>query len=154
MNNFKNYLKAVYYIETKNNLLEVAKNLVELETTGKWSGKNKKPTRLFTKCKGEVLDVKEQEKGKGYVSILYPLINFNMEKSAFSSVWLSMIGGATHALMEYEKTRKLPKTIYRERINLTIDENILKKFKEYCRGKNINMSKLIESHIKEELSIK
>jgi len=62
--------------------------------------------------------------------------------------------GVFDALMEYEKTRKLPKTIYRERINLTIDENILKKFKEYCRGKNINMSKLIESHIKEELSIK
>ena len=62
--------------------------------------------------------------------------------------------GVFDALMEYEKTRKLPKTIYRERINLTIDENILKKLKEYCRGKNINMSKLIESHIKEELSIK
>jgi hypothetical protein len=62
--------------------------------------------------------------------------------------------GVFDALMEYEKTRKLPKTIYRERINLTIDENILKKFKEYCRGKNINMSKLIESHIKEELKIK
>lgn len=62
--------------------------------------------------------------------------------------------GVFDALMEYEKTRKLPKTIYRERINLTIDENILKKFKEYCRQKNINMSKLIESHIKEELKIK
>lgn len=62
--------------------------------------------------------------------------------------------GVFDALMEYEKTRKLPKTVYRERINLTIDENILKKFKEYCREKSINMSKLIESHIKEELKIK
>ncbi len=105
MNSIKDCLKAIYYIETNKNLIEVAKSLVELETTGRWSERGRKPTKLFKKCKGEVLDVKEFGKGKGYVILLYPLINFNMEESAFSSIWLSMIGGATHALMEYEKSR-------------------------------------------------
>ena len=58
------------------------------------------------------------------------------------------------ALEEYDRTRKLPKLIYRERINLTIDEGILKKFKDYCRKNNYNMSRLIEKHIKEELGLK
>jgi len=31
--------------------------------------------------------------------------NFNMEDSAFSSLWLYMIGGATHALKSYNKSR-------------------------------------------------
>lgn len=97
-------LKAKYYIETKKNLREVAEFLVELETTGKWSG-SKEPTELYKLCKGEVSEVNELEKGKGFVSLNYPMINFNMEDSAFSSLWLYMIGGATHALIDYEKSR-------------------------------------------------
>ncbi len=58
------------------------------------------------------------------------------------------------ALEEYDRTRKLPRLTYRERINLTIDQDILKKFKEYCRRNNYNMSRLIEKHIKEELKLK
>ncbi|MBS3134225.1 hypothetical protein J4214_03260 [Candidatus Woesearchaeota archaeon] len=58
------------------------------------------------------------------------------------------------ALEEYDRTRKLPKLTYRERINVTIDQDILKKFKEYCIKNNYNMSRLIEKYIKEELNIK
>ena len=57
------------------------------------------------------------------------------------------------ALAEYDQTRKLPKTVYRERINLTIDSNLLKKFKEYARTQGLNMSRVIEKHIKEELKL-
>lgn len=57
------------------------------------------------------------------------------------------------ALLEYEKTGKLPRVNYRERINLTIDNNLLKKFKRYCKENNYNMSRLIEKHIKEELKL-
>ncbi|MCL4376873.1 MAG: RuBisCO large subunit C-terminal-like domain-containing protein [Actinobacteria bacterium] len=117
MHSIKDSLKAIYYIETNQNLKEVAEHLVELETTGKWSNQNLKPTKLFKKCIGEVLEVNEFEKGKGYVTLLFPLINFNMEESAFSSVWLSMIGGATHALITYEKSRlvdfELPEFAYK-----------------------------------------
>ena len=58
------------------------------------------------------------------------------------------------ALAEYDKTRKMPKTVYRERINLTIDGNLLKKFREYAQEKGLNMSRVIEKHIKEELGLK
>ena len=105
MHSLKDSLKAVYYIETKKNLNEVAEYLVELETTGRWGDKNSKPTELFLECRGEVAEVRELEKGKGYVSLFYPMKNFNMEESALSSIWLYMIGGATHAIIGYEKSR-------------------------------------------------
>ncbi|MBS3136912.1 hypothetical protein J4232_00635 [Candidatus Woesearchaeota archaeon] len=55
------------------------------------------------------------------------------------------------ALEEYDRTRKLRKVSYRERINFTIDSSLLSQFKNYCRDKNINMSRLIEKHMKEEI---
>lgn len=97
-------LVAKYYLETTKNLYDVAETLVEMETTGKWSFE-KKPTDLYNACKGMVLSVEEIEPGKGYVYLQYPMINFNMEESAFSSFWLYMIGGATHALLDYSKSR-------------------------------------------------
>lgn len=97
-------LRAKYYIETNKNLGEVAETLVELETTGKWSGEGR-PTVLFESCRGWVEAVDETGPGKGYVTLSYPMINFNMEDSAFSSLWLYMIGGATHALIDYQKSR-------------------------------------------------
>ncbi|MHB1485654.1 MAG: RuBisCO large subunit C-terminal-like domain-containing protein [Saccharofermentanales bacterium] len=104
MANLKDSLKAKYYLETDGDLKLVAETLVELETTSKWSGDGA-PTDLFKKCKGEVLEVEEIEKGKGFVTLLYPMINMNMELSAFSSLWLYLIGGATHALVYYQKSR-------------------------------------------------
>ncbi len=55
------------------------------------------------------------------------------------------------ALLEFERTKKLPKTSYRQRINLTIDSRLLKAFKRYCEERHLNMSRLIEGHMKEEL---
>lgn len=55
------------------------------------------------------------------------------------------------ALIKFERTKKLPKLVYRERINITIDENLLREFKRYCKENNYNMSRLIESYIKKEL---
>lgn len=58
------------------------------------------------------------------------------------------------ALLEFERTKKLPKLVYRKRINLTINAEILKKFKGYCQEKNYNMSRLIEKYVKDELKLK
>jgi len=55
------------------------------------------------------------------------------------------------ALLEFERTKKLPKTSYRQRINLTIDSRLLKAFKRYCEERHLNMSRLVEGHIQEEL---
>ena len=55
------------------------------------------------------------------------------------------------ALLEYERTKKLPRVNFRERVNLTIDHYLLMKFKKYCREQNLNMSRLIEKQIKKEL---
>jgi hypothetical protein len=58
------------------------------------------------------------------------------------------------ALMEFERTKKLPKLARKERANFTIDSRLLRKFKEYCKKNNKVMSKVIESYIKKELGMK
>jgi hypothetical protein len=55
------------------------------------------------------------------------------------------------ALMEFEKTKKLPKTSYRKRIDVTINENILKEVRSYCEKNGMNMSKIIEKCMIQEL---
>ena len=113
----KDSLKAVYYIETKKDLKEVAEFLVEIETTSSWKNDGSKPSKLFEGCRGEVLDVNEIEKKKGYITLLYPIKNFNMDESAFSSLWLAMVGGPTHALVDYDKSRlvdfEIPDYLYK-----------------------------------------
>lgn len=51
------------------------------------------------------------------------------------------------SLVEFERTKRIPKLYRRKRLNITIDENVLRSFKSYCESKNINMSKLIEKKI-------
>jgi uncharacterized protein (DUF4415 family) len=58
------------------------------------------------------------------------------------------------ALMEFERTKKLPKLTRKERINVTIDSSLLRKFREYCRKNNKVISRIIEEHIKKELGMK
>ncbi|MEJ7738633.1 MAG: RuBisCO large subunit C-terminal-like domain-containing protein [Chitinophagaceae bacterium] len=95
---------ATYYIETKGDLAQVARELVVLETTAPWVAATQ-PTDLYLQAVGEVLEVKPTGPGRGYISLLYPLINMDLEESAFPCLWLSMIGGPTFALASYEKSR-------------------------------------------------
>ncbi len=39
----------------------------------------------------------------------------------------------------------------RKQFTITIDENILKKYRKYCKEKGINMSKRIENYIKKDM---
>ena len=56
------------------------------------------------------------------------------------------------AIVEWEKTKELRKLTYRKRLDITINEELLKKFKKYCEEKGLVMSRVLEKHIKEELS--
>lgn len=55
------------------------------------------------------------------------------------------------SLLEFERTKKLPKLYRRKRLNITIDENILRDFKDYCEKKHINMSRLLEEKMAEAM---
>jgi ribulose-bisphosphate carboxylase large chain len=101
---------AKFYIETKLPLRKVAEGIAELETTGKWLGKEA-PTELYLDCKGEVAEVDEIAPGKGTITLVFPMANLNMESAAFASIWLLLIGGGTFALVDYEKSRLLDFTI-------------------------------------------
>ena len=95
---------ATYYIETEGDLAQVARDLVVLETTAKWSGPGES-TELYNRSVGDVLKVETIGPGKGYVTLLYPIWNMDVDASAFPCLWLSMIGGPTFALAAYEKSR-------------------------------------------------
>lgn len=100
----KKYFVATYYIEAKQDLRQVAETIAEIESTGKWLGTGE-PTRLYLECRAEVGEVREATPGKGEVDILFPVINLNLDEAAFPGLWLTMIGGGTHALLAYEKSR-------------------------------------------------
>ena len=55
------------------------------------------------------------------------------------------------SLLEFERAKKTPKLYRRKRLNITIDENILRDFKSYCARKGINMSRFLENKIVEEI---
>ena len=58
---------------------------------------------------------------------------------------------AFEALLEFERTGKLPKIGYKTRANFTIDAALLRKFREYCKKNGMKMSAVLEKYIKEEL---
>ena len=95
---------ATYYIESSLGLEKVADTLATIESTGKWSGPGD-PTPLFRQCQAQVGEIRTIEPGKGEIDIIFPLINLNLEEAAFADLWLTMVGGGTHALTAYEKSR-------------------------------------------------
>lgn len=55
------------------------------------------------------------------------------------------------ALEELDRTGKLRKVRYKERVNFTIDELILNEFRKYCEREGYKMSTIIEKLIEKEL---
>lgn len=55
------------------------------------------------------------------------------------------------ALMEYERTKKLPKMKYKKRANFTLDAKLLRNFRSHCKKQGYNMSARIEKFIEKEL---
>jgi len=54
-------------------------------------------------------------------------------------------------LEEFDRTGDLRKAKYKSRYNFTIDEELMNRFRSYCRKKNIKLSNKIEELIKKEL---
>jgi len=55
------------------------------------------------------------------------------------------------ALLEFEKTGRVPKFTYKRRYNFTLDPMLFNKFRVYCEKKGIKMSTRIEQHIREDV---
>lgn len=56
------------------------------------------------------------------------------------------------ALLEFERTGKLPKVFYKVRANFTIDAALLRKFRTHCRREGKKMSSVIERYIEQEMA--
>ena len=55
------------------------------------------------------------------------------------------------SLEEFDRTGKLRKASYKERVNFTVNERIMFRFRKYCKEKGFAMSKKVEFMIKKEL---
>ena len=55
------------------------------------------------------------------------------------------------ALLEFERTKRVPKFTYKKRVNFTIDSELFRKFQSYCEDKRIKMSTKVEELIREEI---
>lgn len=74
-----------------------------------------------------------------------------LQKSKFLQTALRIIEekpAVFKALEEFEKTGK---TITKTRLNFTIDRELAKEFREYCKKHNLNMSKQVESLMKKKV---
>ena len=97
---------SIYLSSTKHSLGELGRMLADIETTG---GAGDKASPMLRRCTGRVLDVHEERPGVGVVQLGLPLENLNWDNasSAFASMYLYMIGGASMAWMEYEQSKLL-----------------------------------------------
>lgn len=59
---------------------------------------------------------------------------------------------AFEALMEFERTGKLPKLTHKVRANFTIDSSLLQNFRIYCKKHGKKMSAVLENYMEEELN--
>jgi len=55
------------------------------------------------------------------------------------------------ALIEFERTGRVPKFTYKKRYNFTLDPELFNKFRVFCEKKGIKMSTRIEYHIREDI---
>jgi len=53
---------------------------------------------------------------------------------------------------ELERTGKVPKFTKKERIDITIDSEILRKFRTYCEKNKLKMSNVIEKLIEKQVN--
>ncbi len=57
-------------------------------------------------------------------------------------------------LEELDRTGQMRKANYKERVNFTLDEQLMMEFRAYCKENNINMSGVIEDLIRDFLKEK
>lgn len=56
------------------------------------------------------------------------------------------------SLEELDRTGKLKKIKYKQRVDFTIDEDLMQKFRSYCKRNNIKLSNKVEDLIRDFLT--
>jgi hypothetical protein len=73
-----------------------------------------------------------------------------MQSDKITEKVLALYPEVFEALEEYDKTHRLKKINYKERANFTVDSDILRRFRKYCKKNSYSMSAKIESFMSEE----
>ncbi len=57
------------------------------------------------------------------------------------------------ALAEFDRTGQLRKVRVKERVNFTIDAELMRKLRSYCQKHGVKMSNVLEKMLKKELEL-
>lgn len=57
------------------------------------------------------------------------------------------------ALAEFDRTGQLRKITAKERVNFTLDAELMRRFRSYCRQHSLKMSNVLEKMLKKELRL-
>ena len=57
------------------------------------------------------------------------------------------------ALAEFDRTGQLRKVTAKERVNFTLDAELMRRFRSYCRQHGVKMSNVLEKTLKKELKV-
>ncbi len=55
------------------------------------------------------------------------------------------------ALLEFERTKRLPRVAYKQRVNFTVDSRLYLEFRRFCSSQNISMSGAVEQFMRKRL---
>ncbi len=102
----KDAVIATYYLETDDDLKNIAEKMAWEETIGGQMDFDEM-SDLLKSCTGRVYSVDEFKKGKGIVKILLPIKNMDYKNAPFAHIWMFIAGGAAFELTAYKKIRLL-----------------------------------------------
>lgn len=57
------------------------------------------------------------------------------------------------ALAEFDRTGQLRKVKVKERVNFTLDAELMRRFRSHCQEHNLKMSNVLEKALKKELKL-
>ncbi|NOZ21945.1 MAG: hypothetical protein GXP25_12755, partial [Planctomycetes bacterium] len=94
-------ISLTYYIKTKGDLVEVAKEIARDETTGKWIDKTD-PTDVFNHAQADCWKVERHGPNEGVIHVRSPLYNIDLDSDILYQFMMLTIGGPILEFVYYE----------------------------------------------------
>ncbi|MFQ5888303.1 MAG: RuBisCO large subunit C-terminal-like domain-containing protein [Candidatus Hydrothermarchaeales archaeon] len=95
-------LSLIYYVETKSDLIKVAKEVARDETTGSWIGQGN-PTQLFLNSQADVYKIERFGPSEGVIYVRSPVSNLNLDSDLLYQIMMLTIGGPVLEFVYYDK---------------------------------------------------
>jgi len=95
-------LTLIYYVKTKGDIVEVAREIARDETTGKWIGAYE-PGEVFHKAQADVCRVERYGPGEGVIHVRSPIYNMDLDADLLYQFMMLTIGGPILEFVYYDQ---------------------------------------------------